>query len=130
MRQEYLVKENTSNENRRGLFLLVVQISMSKSYVLSVWLALLVHTGGHGIHVCFVCISLVSWFLLLFDVILVVSMHDRQDPEDAAVTSFPFGYNKVNRRATKFKTNQMKWLSGLSVCHGNTIQCSCCSFFF
>ena len=33
-------------------------------------------------------------------------MHDRQDPEDAAVTSDPFGYNKVNGGGTKFKTNQ------------------------
>ena len=41
---------------------------MSKAYVLSVWLALLVHTGAHGIHVGSVCIvSLVSWLLLLFD---------------------------------------------------------------
>ena len=64
------------------------------------------HTGAHGIHVGSVCIvSWVSWFLLLFDVILVVSMDDRQDPEDAAVTSDPFGYNKVNGGGTKFKTN-------------------------
>ena len=43
---------------------------MSKSYVLSVWLALLVHTGAHGIHVRSVSIvSLVSWLLLLLDVI-------------------------------------------------------------
>ena len=43
---------------------------MSKSYVLSLRLALLVHTGAHGIHVRSVCIvSWVSWFLLLFDVI-------------------------------------------------------------
>ena len=108
MRQEYLLKENTSNENSRGLFLLVVAISMSKSYVLSVWLALLVHTGAHDIHVSSLCIvSWVSWFLLLFDVILVVSKHDRQDPEDAAVTSDPFGgYNKVNGGGAKFKTNK------------------------
>ena len=43
---------------------------MSKSYVLSVWLALLVHTRAHGIHVRSVSIvSLVSWLLLLLDVI-------------------------------------------------------------
>ena len=35
-----------------------------------------------------------------------MSMHDRQDPEDAAVTSDPFGYNKVNGGGTKFKTNK------------------------
>ena len=33
-------------------------------------------------------------------------MHDPQDPEDAAVTSDPFGYNKVNGGGTKFKTNK------------------------
>ena len=35
-----------------------------------------------------------------------MSKHDRQDPEDAAVTSDPFGYNKVNGGGTKFKTNK------------------------
>ena len=65
------------------------------------------HTCAHGIHVGSVCIvSLVSWLLLLFDVIWVVSMHDPQDPEDAAVTSDPFGYTKVNGGWTKFKTNK------------------------
>ena len=33
-------------------------------------------------------------------------MHDGQDPEDAAVTSDPFGYNKVNGGGTKSKTNE------------------------
>ena len=32
-------------------------------------------------------------------------MHDRQDPEDAAVTSDPFGY-KVNGGGTNFKRNK------------------------
>ena len=42
---------------------------MSKAYVLSVWLALLVRKGAHGIHVGSVfLVSLVSWLLLLFDV--------------------------------------------------------------
>ena len=82
-------------------------VCLSHTYVLSVWLALLVHTGAHGIHVGSVCIvSLVSWLLLLFDAVWVVSMHDPQDPEDAAVTSDPFGYNKVNRGWTKSKTNK------------------------
>ena len=61
---------------------------------------------------CIVC--WVSWFLLRFDVILVVSMHDRQDPEDAAVTSDPFGYNKVNGGGEQnLKRISMKWLSWL-----------------
>ena len=103
---------------------------MSKSYVLSVWQALLVHTGSHGIHVGSVCIvSLVSWLLLLFDVIWVVSMHDPQDPEDAAVTSDPFGYNKVNGGWTKFGT-EYAWngFHGCQFVNGNGIQCWCCSF--
>ena len=80
---------------------------MSKSYVLSVWLALLVHTGAHDIHVGSVCIVCwVSWLLLLFDVILVVSKHDRQDPEDAVVTSDPFGYTKVNGGEQNFYANK------------------------
>ena len=42
---------------------------------------------------------------------------DCQDPEDAAVTSDPFGYNKVNGGGNKIlKRISMKWLSWLSVC--------------
>ena len=41
-------------------------------------------------------------------------MHDRQDPEDAAVTSDPFGY-KVNGGEQTLKEICMKWLSWLSV---------------
>ena len=80
-------------------------VSCAKS--VSVWLALLEHTGAHGIHVGSVSIvSLVSWLLLLFDATWVVSMHDRQDPEDAAATSDPFGSTKVNGGWTKFKRNK------------------------
>ena len=44
-------------------------------------------------------------------------MHDRQDPEDAAVTSDPFGYNKVNGGGEQnLKGTSMKWLLWLSVC--------------
>ena len=106
---------------------------MSKWYILSVWLALLVHTGAHGIHVGSVCIvSLVSWLLLLFDAIWVVSMHDPQDPEDAAVTSDPFGYTKVNGGWTKFERNkhEMVFMVVTLSMASNTIQCSCCSFLF
>ena len=35
-------------------------------------------------------------------------MHDPQDPEDAAVTSDPFGYNKVNGGEQNFKRISMK----------------------
>ena len=99
---------------------------MSKSYILSVLLALLVHTCAHGIHVGSVCIvSWVSWLLLLFDVIWVVSMHDPQDPEDAAVTSDPFGYNKVNGGWTKFQSNKREMVfngfHGCQFVNGNTI---------
>ena len=75
------------------------------------------HTGSHGIHVGSVCIvSLVSWLLLLFDAIWVVSMHDPQDPEDAAVTSDPFGYTKVNGGEQNLKGISMKLFSWLSLC--------------
>ena len=96
---------------------------MSKSYVLSVWLALLVHTGAHGIHVCFVCIlSLVSWFLLLFDAICVVSMHDPQDPEDAAGHLGSLWLHQGERGVNKiFMRISMKWLSWLSVCQWQTL---------
>ena len=44
-------------------------------------------------------------------------MHDRQGPEDAAVTSDPFGgYNKVNGGEQNLKRISVKWLSWLSVC--------------
>ena len=43
-------------------------------------------------------------------------MHDLQDPEDAAVTSDPFGYTKVNGGEQNLKRISMKWLLWLSVC--------------
>ena len=42
-------------------------------------------------------------------------MHDPQDQEDAAVTSDPFGYTKVNGGEQICKRISMKWLSWLSV---------------
>ena len=91
---------------------------MSKSYVLSLWLALLVHTGGHGIHVCFVCIvSLVSWFLLLFDVILS-SVHARPSgPRRCRSHLVSFWLQQGEPEVQQnLKRISMKWLSGLSVC--------------
>ena len=43
-------------------------------------------------------------------------MHDPQDPEDAAVTSDPFGYNKVNGVEQNLNRISMRWFSWLSVC--------------
>ena len=40
-----------------------------------------------------------------------MSMHNLQDPEDAAVTSDPFGYNKVNEGEQHEKRISVKWLS-------------------
>ena len=42
-------------------------------------------------------------------------MHVRQDPEDAGVTSDPFGYNKVNVGWTKFKATKLGW-NGFNGC--------------
>ena len=57
---------------------------------------MLVHTDANRVHVRsvgIVCLAIrLVWHLTIFD----KSMHVRQDPEDAGVTSDPFGYNKVN----------------------------------
>ena len=125
--QEYLLRENTSNENSRvAFFWMLLWLGESRWYIRRVWLAMLVHTDANRVHVRSVGIVCLAIRLVwLFDYIWQVHA-DRQDPEDAGVTSDPFGYNKVNVGWTKFKANKLGWngCHGCQFVNGTTMQCS------
>ena len=71
--QEYLLRENTSNENSPvAFFWMLLWLSECRWYIRRVWLAMLVHTDANRVHVRsvgIVCLAITIRLVWLFDAI-------------------------------------------------------------